>query len=331
MSQQKLFRPEALSAQQTRWLGSILLIRPVGLKWFILFAAVFGLLVISFLCWGSYTQRSSMSGQLLPDAGLIRLYPRHAGVVLERRVREGQFVNKGDVLFVLTDDRNQRLADGATAADETIEGSAMAAEGASANAPRRGAAIAPDSGALSTVQQRAGDVALHNNLVENDMNHRQVIVASVAGVTTAVQGSVGEMASATRPLVQVIPSGSVLEAHLFAPSRAVGFLSEGEAVIIRIHSFPFQKFGTLTGTVVSVSQAAVPANELLRIGDVQTGGGRGEPLYTVVVRLAAQSIDAYGVARPLRAGMLLDADILLQRRKLFEWAIDPRQRKPAQP
>ena len=39
---------------------------------------------------------------LVPDGGLIRLVPTAAGTVLERRVREGQTVHSGDVLFVLS-------------------------------------------------------------------------------------------------------------------------------------------------------------------------------------------------------------------------------------
>jgi membrane fusion protein len=41
----------------------------------------------------------------VPIAGVIRVNTPQAGVVLERRVAEGQFVHKGDVLYVLTSDR----------------------------------------------------------------------------------------------------------------------------------------------------------------------------------------------------------------------------------
>jgi membrane fusion protein len=43
----------------------------------------------------------------------------------------------------------------------------------------------------------------------------------------------------------------------------------------------------------------------------------------VTVALDAQSVKAYGEEFPLQAGMLLDADIWLERRKLYQCLLDP--------
>jgi membrane fusion protein len=51
--------------------------------------------------------------------------------------------------------------------------------------------------------------------------------------------------------------------------------------------------------------------------------GSREPLYRIKVRLASQSIDAYGHAEALKAGMQVEADILLDRRRLIEWIFEP--------
>ena len=48
-----------------------------------------------------------------------------------------------------------------------------------------------------------------------------------------------------------------------------------------------------------------------------------EPLYLINVALDRQHIDAYGVAQPLQAGMLLEADVLQESRKLYEWVLEP--------
>ena len=49
----------------------------------------------------------------------------------------------------------------------------------------------------------------------------------------------------------------------------------------------------------------------------------GEPLYRITVDLSAQTIMAYGEARPLQIGMQLEADIMQERRKLYEWVLEP--------
>ena len=48
-----------------------------------------------------------------------------------------------------------------------------------------------------------------------------------------------------------------------------------------------------------------------------------EPLYLISVALESQSITAYGVDQPLQAGMLLEADVLQERRRLYEWVLEP--------
>ena len=50
-----------------------------------------------------------------------------------------------------------------------------------------------------------------------------------------------------------------------------------------------------------------------------------EPFYRVTVKLAAQQVETAAMKFPLQAGMQLDADLSLERRRLIEWAIEPLQ------
>ena len=60
------------------------------------------------------------------------------------------------------------------------------------------------------------------------------------------------------------------------------------------------------------------------LGGVGTAAGASsEPVYRITVELARQTVTAYGEALPLQAGMTLEADIALERRRLYEWVLDP--------
>ena len=48
-----------------------------------------------------------------------------------------------------------------------------------------------------------------------------------------------------------------------------------------------------------------------------------EPAYKVVAALDRPDVDANGEKVPLQAGMLLQADILLEKRELVRWLLDP--------
>ena len=46
-------------------------------------------------------------------------------------------------------------------------------------------------------------------------------------------------------------------------------------------------------------------------------------MYRITVALERQQMPAYGVLQPLAPGMQLDADVPIERRKLYEWLFEP--------
>ena len=51
--------------------------------------------------------------------------------------------------------------------------------------------------------------------------------------------------------------------------------------------------------------------------------GASEPLYRITVALDRQTMPAYGKDLALAPGMRLEADVLLDRRRLVEWIFEP--------
>lgn len=163
-------------------------------------------------------------------------------------------------------------------------------------------------------------LALERQLIEIDSARRYDLIAPVAGVVAATIVKVGESVQSGQPVLSLIPAQGKLQAELLVPSRAVGFLRAGDTVQLRYQAFPYQKFGHQRGTVLAVSRDALdPAQTraLLR------GLAVSEPFYRVTVELAAQRLIAYGRAREIRAGSLLEADLLGDRRLLYEWLFEP--------
>jgi membrane fusion protein len=68
-----------------------------------------------------------------------------------------------------------------------------------------------------------------------------------------------------------------------------------------------------------VSRTPLQAAELASLALPQSN----EPLYRITVALDKQAVQAYGQAQPLAPGMQLDADVLLDRRRLIEWIFEP--------
>ena len=87
---------------------------------------------------------------------------------------------------------------------------------------------------------------------------------------------------------------------------------------LKYEAFPFQRYGAQDGVVTEVSRTVLSPEET-GIPGIRLA----EPVFRVRGRLAAQRLDAYGASVPLRAGMLLSADIVVDRRTLLEWLLDP--------
>lgn len=165
---------------------------------------------------------------------------------------------------------------------------------------------------------------LDQELAEAEARSGVAVVAPEDGIVSGIQTEAGSYVAVNAPLLSLVPAGSRLQAQLFASSRSIGFVHAGQKVLLRYQAFPFQKFGAYAGEISEVSRSAVSPSELSHKMTGLTGlYGPNEPVYRIVVDLSRQDVQAYGEAVALRPGMQLDADIMVESRRLFEWMLDP--------
>jgi membrane fusion protein len=142
------------------------------------------------------------------------------------------------------------------------------------------------------------------------------------GVVTAIVAHPGQTVGAGSPMLKIVPRHAPLQAELLAPSSAVGFINKGKRVLLRYSAFPYQKFGEYWGTVATVSQAAMSADEVKGVLGAEPAKQTG-PFYRVIVNPDSQFAKVYGEERPLPASMRVQAYALLDRRQLYEWILEP--------
>jgi membrane fusion protein len=166
--------------------------------------------------------------------------------------------------------------------------------------------------------------ALHNELstVEQriaELNGKQayIVRAPIAGRISLLQVSAGQPADPQRLAMEILPSGSPLEAALFIPTRAIGFVEVGQKVRILYDAFPYQRFGTYEGKITKVSQTVLMKADTVAPIELK------EPAYTATVALDRPDVDAHGRKVALQPDMLLRADIILETRTLADWLLTP--------
>src|ERR1700716_321373 len=163
-------------------------------------------------------------------------------------------------------------------------------------------------GDLSWIEQRVAEV---------DGRRAYVIKAPTSGRVSTLQATVGQIADPRHMQLEIIPLDATLQAELFFPTRAFGFVRPGQKVRMLYDAFPYQKFGTYRGSVRKVSHTILTSNDTT--GPITLK----EPAYRVTVALERPDIDAYGLKMPLQPDMLLKADVVLEQRSLMKWLLDP--------
>lgn len=172
--------------------------------------------------------------------------------------------------------------------------------------------------AAERVRVLRGDLSwIEQRIAEVDGRRAYIIKAPTSGRVSTLQATVGQIADPKHMQLEIIPLDSTLQAQLFFPTRAFGFVRPGQQVRILYDAFPYQKFGTYRASVTKVSQTILTGNDAT--GPITLK----EPAYRVTVAPERPDIDAYGLKMPLQPGMLLKADVILEQRSLMRWLLDP--------
>jgi membrane fusion protein len=165
---------------------------------------------------------------------------------------------------------------------------------------------------------------LKTGLTETQLKIQQIeaqrgylITAPKDGRVSALQAWTGRTIDANMPQMSVAPVDDVVRAELFVPAESIGALAPGQTVNLDLASFPYQKFGFVAGVVDTVSTTLLKPDQT--VGPIALAA----PAYRVSVTLKQQTIQAYGQEVALKADMQLAADIVSDRRNLFNWLIDP--------
>ncbi|MFT4676363.1 MAG: membrane fusion protein [Patiriisocius sp.] len=169
---------------------------------------------------------------------------------------------------------------------------------------------------LTTSQLQQARAELDQQLGEVQTSYRSVLRASASGVVTAVQVVQGQSIDPSRSLLTIIPEGSHLIAELLLPTRSIGLVKTGDSARLRFDAFPYQQFGLVAATIIQIDRA-------LLMPDSATPWPLREPVYRVRAVLSQQEIGRADQTYPLRSGMQVQADILLEKRRLLDWVLKP--------
>lgn len=165
---------------------------------------------------------------------------------------------------------------------------------------------------LLQLEGRSAELA--RSITNENVRAETSITAPITGRVTAVEARNGNIAEAGSPLMLIVPQSSRRIAELHLPSSAIGFVEVGQEVSLALDAYPYQTYGTIKASIVSVSSAPI----LRRAAD-----GAEVPHFTVRADITPSGIEKFGVDKPILSGMAVQAIIVTERRSFFQWLFEP--------
>ncbi len=143
------------------------------------------------------------------------------------------------------------------------------------------------------------------------LNAKQILYAPVAGhVQELAANTVGGIVTEAQQLMLIVPDEEQLEVEVFLENKDIGFISEGMTAEIKVHTFPFTKYGIIDGEVITVSD------------DATLDEKRGL-IYGMQLTIKQSTIDVQGKPVKLIPGMTVTAEMQTGHRRLVEFFMAP--------
>ena len=165
------------------------------------------------------------------------------------------------------------------------------------------------SGQVIAQEQRIAE--LENNLAKAKRALEQTtITAPVDGTILALNTrTIGGVVNVAERIAQIVPDNDLLYVDVTLDNQDVGFVRVGQRVVIKVVTYPFQRYGYLEGTVENISPDAVQ--------DEKKG-----LVYKAKVKLSGANSSKKNQLK-LLPGMSVSAEITTGKRRIIEFFLDP--------
>lgn len=165
------------------------------------------------------------------------------------------------------------------------------------------------SGQVIAQEQRIAE--LENNLAKAKRALEQTtITAPVDGTILALNTrTIGGVVNVAERIAQIVPDNDLLYVDVTLDNQDVGFVRVGQRVVIKVATYPFQRYGYLEGTVENISPDAIQ--------DEKKG-----LVYKAKVKLSGANSSKKNRLK-LLPGMSVSAEITTGKRRIIEFFLDP--------
>ncbi|ANL50398.1 HlyD family secretion protein (plasmid) [Rhizobium phaseoli] len=141
-----------------------------------------------------------------------------------------------------------------------------------------------------------------------------------AVVLDLAQRSVGSVVREAEPVVTLVPINVPLEAEVSINTRDIGRVAVGKEARIKLDAYPFQKYGTASGEVRTISQDTFLTGQQEQTA---TPGQPAAPFFKARILLADTRLNVADVPVRLLPGMTVSTEIKVGNRTVISYFLYP--------
>ena len=264
-----------------------------SITWSLIGGTVFG---FSWLALAETEEIIIVQGKLEPIGGVVDLKIPFQGVVKEILVKEGQLVEKDQLLIKLDTEINR-----------STEKYLKKNLGLNQDILER-LKFLVDEGAVSELQyleQKNKIEDIQNKITQNNVTLKyQEIKSPIKGLVFDLKPrETGFVANSNNPLLKIVPLNK-LQAKVDINSQKIGFVKVGQKADISIDSYPASDFGVIEGEITKIGSDALPPDPSLNKGF----------RFPAKIKIDTQYLSlTNGKQLPLQTGMSMTANIKLRK------------------
>lgn len=141
---------------------------------------------------------------------------------------------------------------------------------------------------------------------------RLEVRAPVMGYVKGLKvNTIGSVIPAGQTLMEIVPVDEQLVVEVRIPPQEIGRVATGQAVRVKVDSYDYVRFGTIEGTLESISAMTF------------TDEARREDYYKGRVRLSQNFAGSVPSMNPVIPGMTVDADIVTGEKSILGYLLKP--------
>jgi len=181
------------------------------------------------------------------------------------------------------------------------------------------------------------EVDIHSLSKARAKSGRTLLRAPVDGVVQKLSATtIGQVMTTGQSLMTIVPANGMLHIEAFISNADIGFVKKGQEVAIKVDSFPYTRYGTLKGKVLSIATDAIDETEarMMQANTTSLANSANSTalgstqqaqvfVFPVTITMDQKTIAVGDLDIPLSTGMSVTVEIKTDNQRIIDYLLMP--------